>query len=104
MGLHIWHKHLFRKYCPLKVLNAAVIRLLQIRRHMLRLSGDDLNQRYTRLIKAVQKGRAQLCSNHFPAGEDAGACDGHENEATNAAGRAPGSSVHSTPCSDSRTI
>jgi len=50
--LHIWHKHLFRKYCPLKTLNAAVIRLLQIRRYMLRLSNEDLAHRYERLMKA----------------------------------------------------
>jgi len=52
--LHIWHKHLFRKYCPLKTLNAAVIRLLQIRHYLLRLSNDELAQRYDRLIKALR--------------------------------------------------
>merc|ERR1712174_100101 len=69
-ALHIWHKHLFRKYCPLKILNAAVIRLLQIRRLMLRLSSDELNQRYTKLLKAVSKGRAQLCSSGCPSNDD----------------------------------
>lgn len=29
--LNIWQKHLFKKYCSLKVLNMAVIRLLEIR-------------------------------------------------------------------------
>eukprot|EP00405_Crypthecodinium_cohnii_P035905 CAMPEP_0206528094 /NCGR_PEP_ID=MMETSP0325_2-20121206/1748_1 /ASSEMBLY_ACC=CAM_ASM_000347 /TAXON_ID=2866 /ORGANISM="Crypthecodinium cohnii, Strain Seligo" /LENGTH=316 /DNA_ID=CAMNT_0054023647 /DNA_START=321 /DNA_END=1268 /DNA_ORIENTATION=- len=35
--LHIWHQYLFRKYCPLKTLNAAVIRLMELMHFMLRL-------------------------------------------------------------------
>lgn len=51
--LHIWHQHLFRKYCPLKTLNAAVIRLMQIRRYVLRLTSEDLNYRFGRLKDAL---------------------------------------------------
>mmetsp|Transcript_5011 Transcript_5011/g.12222 ORF Transcript_5011/g.12222 Transcript_5011/m.12222 type:complete len:255 (-) Transcript_5011:72-836(-) len=57
--LHIWHQHLFRKYCPLKTLNAAVIRLMQIRRYVLRLTSDDLNYRFGRLKDALDRMRVQ---------------------------------------------
>lgn len=52
--LHIWHQHLFRKYCPLRTLNAAVVRLLEIRRFKLRLEPKDLSDRYNKLSRSVQ--------------------------------------------------
>lgn len=55
--LHVWHQHLFRKYCPLKTLNAAVVRLLQIRRYVLRLEEKDLGQRFATLIRAAHTTR-----------------------------------------------
>jgi len=55
--LHVWHQHLFRKYCPLKTLNAAIIRLLEIRCYVLRLETQDLNDRFTRLLQKVQRRR-----------------------------------------------
>mmetsp|Transcript_90174 Transcript_90174/g.252075 ORF Transcript_90174/g.252075 Transcript_90174/m.252075 type:complete len:261 (-) Transcript_90174:339-1121(-) len=65
--LNIWHKYLFRKYCPLKTLNAAVIRLLEIRHFLLRLSDEDLSSRFNRLMEA----RALAFRVHGPgAGED----------------------------------
>eukprot|EP00812_Abedinium_dasypus_P010975 NODE_455_length_1551_cov_314.905749.p1 GENE.NODE_455_length_1551_cov_314.905749~~NODE_455_length_1551_cov_314.905749.p1 ORF type:complete len:236 (+),score=48.47 NODE_455_length_1551_cov_314.905749:55-762(+) len=61
--LHIWHQHLFRKYCPsLRTLNAAVIRLLEIRRFKLRLDTTDLIERYTQFIHAVQQDRPATMS------------------------------------------
>lgn len=53
--LHIWHQHLFRKYCPLKTLNAAVVQLLHIRGYMLRLKSEDLHRRNSRLLKSVRR-------------------------------------------------
>lgn len=55
--LHVWHQHLFRKYCPLRTLNAAIIRLLEIRKFVLRLETQDLNNRYTCLLHSIQKRR-----------------------------------------------
>jgi hypothetical protein len=51
--LHVWHLHLFRKYCPLRTLNSAIIRLLEIRRYVLRLDSQDLSSRYVSLYKAI---------------------------------------------------
>mmetsp|Transcript_44617 Transcript_44617/g.103157 ORF Transcript_44617/g.103157 Transcript_44617/m.103157 type:complete len:295 (+) Transcript_44617:77-961(+) len=56
--LHVWHRHLFRKYCPLKTLNAAVVRLLEIRRYKLRLDSEDLSWRFKCLLQAAQRRRA----------------------------------------------
>lgn len=53
--LHVWHQHLFRKYCPLRTLNAAIIRLLEIRRYVLRLDSQDLSTRYVSLFKSTEK-------------------------------------------------
>merc|ERR1719265_2341977 len=43
--LKVWHKHLIRNYCSLKTLNAAVLRLLELRGYILRLDDMDLNER-----------------------------------------------------------
>jgi len=51
--LHIWHQYLFRKYCPLKTLNAAVMRLMEILQYRLRLEPTDLAERYTRLTTVL---------------------------------------------------
>lgn len=55
--LHVWHQHLFRKYCPLRTLNAAVMRLLEIRRFQLGLEQKDLSDRYNKLSRSVQRRR-----------------------------------------------
>mmetsp|Transcript_19933 Transcript_19933/g.37531 ORF Transcript_19933/g.37531 Transcript_19933/m.37531 type:complete len:268 (-) Transcript_19933:128-931(-) len=57
--LHVWHQHLFRKYCPLRTLNAAIIRLLEIRRYVLRLESQDLSHRYVVLYKATQRNKVE---------------------------------------------
>lgn len=57
--LHVWHQHLFRKYCPLRTLNAAIIRLLEIRRYVLRLESQDLSNRYVVLYKATQRNKVE---------------------------------------------
>lgn len=58
--LHVWHQHLFRKYCPLRTLNAAIVRLLEIRCYVLRLPTSDLEHRYSRLIQAASTGRRRM--------------------------------------------
>eukprot|EP00747_Dinoflagellata_sp_TGD_P172237 gnl/TRDRNA2_/TRDRNA2_208253_c0_seq1.p1 gnl/TRDRNA2_/TRDRNA2_208253_c0~~gnl/TRDRNA2_/TRDRNA2_208253_c0_seq1.p1 ORF type:complete len:280 (+),score=45.93 gnl/TRDRNA2_/TRDRNA2_208253_c0_seq1:133-972(+) len=55
--LHVWHQHLFRRYCPLRTLNAAIVRLLEIRRYVLRVDEKELMDRYTFLIRGIQKRR-----------------------------------------------
>lgn len=57
--LHVWHQHLFRKYCPIRTLNSAIIRLLEIRRYVLRLDSQDLSTRYSALYKCIQKAQAE---------------------------------------------
>lgn len=53
--LHVWHQHLFRKYCPLRTLNAAIVRLLEIRKYVLRLESQDLSTRYVTLFKSMKR-------------------------------------------------
>jgi len=53
--LRVWHQHLFRKYCPLKTLNSAVIRLLEIRKYILRIDDDELDERYVFLLAAASR-------------------------------------------------
>lgn len=50
--LKVWHQHLFRRYCPLRTLNAAVMRLMHLRSHILRLPDKELNERYRLLMQA----------------------------------------------------
>lgn len=53
--LHVWHHYLFRKYCPLRTLNAAIIRLLEIRGYVLRLDVDYFDERYQYLLQRAQR-------------------------------------------------
>ncbi|CAE8646969.1 unnamed protein product, partial [Polarella glacialis] len=53
--LSVWHKHLFRKYCPLKVLNSAVMRLMEIRGYLLRISDSDLSRRMCHLHSSIRR-------------------------------------------------
>lgn len=48
--LHVWHQHLFRRYCNMATLNAALFRLLEIRGFMLRVEDADLIGRYGYLM------------------------------------------------------
>jgi hypothetical protein len=48
-----WHAHLFKRYCPLRMLNQAVMQLLQQRDYRLRLEDDDLSARYSALTRAM---------------------------------------------------
>jgi len=59
--LQVWHQHLFRKYCEVKTLNSAIMRLLEIRKHMLRLEDTDLKRRHELLLGAANK-RGRLVS------------------------------------------
>eukprot|EP00747_Dinoflagellata_sp_TGD_P197780 gnl/TRDRNA2_/TRDRNA2_69565_c0_seq1.p1 gnl/TRDRNA2_/TRDRNA2_69565_c0~~gnl/TRDRNA2_/TRDRNA2_69565_c0_seq1.p1 ORF type:complete len:297 (-),score=36.28 gnl/TRDRNA2_/TRDRNA2_69565_c0_seq1:111-938(-) len=53
--LRVWHQHLFKRYCPLKTLSAAIMRLLEIRNHVLRVEEKEHMRCYNSLIQAVQK-------------------------------------------------
>merc|ERR1719291_905124 len=53
--LHVWHQHLFKSYCPLRTLNVAIVRPMEIRRYVLRLEQDDFDRRYFSLLQAAQK-------------------------------------------------
>merc|ERR550514_1462392 len=47
-----WHKHLFKKYCTVKVLNAAVFRLLRICQFKLRADERQIDISFKRMIFA----------------------------------------------------
>lgn len=53
--LNLWHKHLFWKYCPLKMLNAAVVRLIELRRYRLRIADADLSKRLSHLYTSIAR-------------------------------------------------
>eukprot|EP00933_Yihiella_yeosuensis_P080563 TRINITY_DN94011_c0_g1_i1.p1 TRINITY_DN94011_c0_g1~~TRINITY_DN94011_c0_g1_i1.p1 ORF type:complete len:279 (+),score=47.52 TRINITY_DN94011_c0_g1_i1:171-1007(+) len=50
--LKTWHKHIFRRYCELRVLNSAVIKLMQMRDYKLRVEEDVVAKRSGRLLNA----------------------------------------------------
>lgn len=56
--LHVWHQYLFQKYCPIRTLNAAIFRLLEIRHYILRLESEDLSTRFEFLHQAIDKSQA----------------------------------------------
>jgi len=39
--MRCWQKHLFRQYCTVKVLNAALFRLFKMRRYILRITPEE---------------------------------------------------------------
>lgn len=45
--LHVWHQYLFRRYCTLRTLNAAVVGLLGRLKFRLRVEEEDLDARLT---------------------------------------------------------
>eukprot|EP00927_Polykrikos_kofoidii_P071428 TRINITY_DN67690_c0_g1_i1.p1 TRINITY_DN67690_c0_g1~~TRINITY_DN67690_c0_g1_i1.p1 ORF type:complete len:210 (+),score=22.08 TRINITY_DN67690_c0_g1_i1:72-701(+) len=47
--LRVWHSELFNKYCSVKVLDAAIIRVLELRNYVLRVKDDDFLPRYESL-------------------------------------------------------
>jgi len=54
--LKYWHQRLFRKYSALKVLDAAIMRLLKMLDYRLRVDEEDLGFRYERILQAVHEG------------------------------------------------
>eukprot|EP00929_Paragymnodinium_shiwhaense_P025060 TRINITY_DN15243_c0_g1_i1.p1 TRINITY_DN15243_c0_g1~~TRINITY_DN15243_c0_g1_i1.p1 ORF type:complete len:389 (+),score=76.06 TRINITY_DN15243_c0_g1_i1:42-1208(+) len=53
--LQVWQQQLFRKYCSLKTLDAAIMRLLEIRGFVLRLEDEDLRIRFRKLSEVIQE-------------------------------------------------
>eukprot|EP00929_Paragymnodinium_shiwhaense_P058858 TRINITY_DN29485_c0_g1_i1.p1 TRINITY_DN29485_c0_g1~~TRINITY_DN29485_c0_g1_i1.p1 ORF type:complete len:321 (-),score=68.59 TRINITY_DN29485_c0_g1_i1:320-1159(-) len=52
--LSVWHQHLFRKYCTLKMLDAAVLRLMEVRGYKLRLEQQELQHRYDAFLQTLR--------------------------------------------------
>merc|ERR1719217_1640884 len=50
--LRIWQKHIFRKYCTLKVLDAALFRLFQMQGFQLRISEEEERRALSLLLAA----------------------------------------------------
>jgi len=51
--LSVWHRHLFKGYCSLKMISDAVLQVMVIRRYVLRLADEDLHARCHALSEAV---------------------------------------------------
>lgn len=61
--LRCWHKHIFRKYCTLKVLDAALFRLFQMRTDFgLRVTDEEQKQALEGLGNVVGMGRSRASS------------------------------------------
>lgn len=54
--LRVWQQHVFKKYCNLKVLDAALFRIFQMRTFKLRITEQEEQQALTRLL-----GQASIC-------------------------------------------
>lgn len=52
--LKVWHKHLFKKYCPLSTLNKAVMELMAMRKYSLRIADSDLEQSLAQLKQVIR--------------------------------------------------
>lgn len=62
--LHVWHRHLFQKYCSLHTLNAAIISLLKVRGFVLRVKSQDLSRRYAILCGSSKRNRIERKTGH----------------------------------------
>lgn len=54
-ALHVWHKHLFVKYCTLKTLDKAVICLFAMRGYILRVDEETVHIRHAKLMSCVDR-------------------------------------------------
>merc|ERR1719321_1326994 len=50
---HVWHKHLFQRYCTLRTLNAAIVGLLGRLEWQLRVEDSEMYARLAFLQRAV---------------------------------------------------
>jgi hypothetical protein len=49
--LRIWHQHLFKQYCTLETLNAAVLRLMELRGYILRVDSKEVEHRTHKMLE-----------------------------------------------------
>ncbi|CAK0848312.1 unnamed protein product [Prorocentrum cordatum] len=59
--LRIWHQHLFAQYCSLGTLSSAVLRLMELRGYILRLSSEVVERR-THALLAAREAAARACT------------------------------------------
>ncbi|CAK0892677.1 unnamed protein product [Prorocentrum cordatum] len=52
--LQVWHEHLFKQYCSLETLNSAVLRLMELRGYILRVSSKEVEHRMQMLLAASE--------------------------------------------------
>eukprot|EP00929_Paragymnodinium_shiwhaense_P006446 TRINITY_DN10989_c0_g1_i1.p1 TRINITY_DN10989_c0_g1~~TRINITY_DN10989_c0_g1_i1.p1 ORF type:complete len:314 (+),score=41.91 TRINITY_DN10989_c0_g1_i1:69-944(+) len=55
--LHLWHSYLFNKYCTLADLDAAVVRILELRKWVLRVEEGELRRLHGELCQAAVAAR-----------------------------------------------
>lgn len=62
--LRTWHSNLFRGYCTVKTLNAASLKLLEVRGWVLRVEPEALEPRHAKFLQAVgiADPRCPLCA------------------------------------------
>jgi len=80
--LRCWQKHIFRKYCTLKVLDAALFRLFELHNFKLRISEEDERYVLSVLLCPSPSWISPLCSSDGLEG----ASDGQQPSPTTTAG------------------
>lgn len=60
--LRCWHKHIFRKYCTLKVLDAALFRLFQMQGYKLRITEEEEKNALKSLLSSSNGIVARPCN------------------------------------------
>jgi len=60
--LRVWQQHVFKKYCNLKVLDAALFRIFQMRTFKLRITEQEEQQALTSLLGQASIGHVRLSS------------------------------------------
>lgn len=47
--LKVWHKHIFRYYSPMSILNMALVKIMELHDYKLRMPEEELKKRYAAL-------------------------------------------------------
>lgn len=84
--LRCWQKHIFRKYCTLKVLDAALFRLFKMRKFLLRVTESEEQVALQHLFGHSHPALANGHPNGLPNGFSNGSASHHHDAA---AGREP---------------
>jgi hypothetical protein len=61
-SLRSWHRHLFKDYCDLGVLNKAILNLMKMRGYVLRVDDCEIQERLARLLACADEPAPMSCT------------------------------------------